>query len=343
MSQFSSKVALVVTIALSVATAFAQTQPTTAPAAGSTTATIPTQAPSVLSRFSASAIFEGSMDEKVARASGLGAGRLETLNAITGTFKIDDRQKVSLRQYFEWNRDEVETGKANQTQKKANAFRKANTSDNNINMSWLTARYHRTFSGILGSEKTETLFWWYLPTGQDPVQRGSNGSILRIDYAPTWTITPKWSFTYYVNPRLTLVDRDNYGIGYNGQQVHLGTTFRMVQGPILNYAINDKHGVSVAPYIDQAFDYNDGMRLARKKKFKTTSPVDIVPEAGLARNRYDLNVSYEFTQKLSDRSTLVINPYVSKLVNMDDQLVVQDTRWAQNDDLTYNLLVSISL
>ncbi|MFN8945848.1 MAG: hypothetical protein ACK5WZ_14625 [Pseudobdellovibrionaceae bacterium] len=335
MSQLSSKVALVVTIALSVATAFAQTQPTTAPAAGSTTATIPTQAPSVLSKFSASATFEGTSTQNSWRDNGA-AGEITSVNLVTGTYKINETQKVSLRQYFAWNRNEVETGKG-----------KAGT-ENKILPNPLFARFHQATNGILGSEKTELSLWVSLPVGDVPQIRDTGVTILRADYYPNWTVTPNVTLGYFLSPRANLVDRDNQFTDFDRSTKHVSTTFRAVHGPSASYIFNEKNSVYLFPYLDQFFDYNNSLNYTRNNVKKKSSdgrdiPTEVVRGNDLARNDLNIDLGYEFSQKLTSRSTLVINPYLSKTSALDENLGAKNTRWLDADDMTYNLAITLTL
>ena len=304
-----------------------------APAAGSSTAAAPVAAPSTLSRFSGSAIFEGSSSQNSWRDNGV-AGSIESVNALTGTYKINDTQKVSLRQYLAWNRNEVATGKANER------------TENKILPYQMFARFHQATNGILGSEKTELSMWVSVPTGDYPAIRDTGATMLRADYIPTWTVTPKVSVSYILSPRMNVIDRDNMYQDFDGKQKHLAAMFRAVHGPSVSYTFNDKNSMYLTPYLDQFFDYNNSMNYSRalkRKETSTESAINVIRGEDLARNDLNIELGYEFTQKLSPRSNLVVNPYLAKTTALDENLGAKETRWLDKDDLSYNLLLSLSL
>ncbi len=307
-----------------------------APAAGSTTAAAPTAAPTALSKLSLGLVFEGGSTQNSWRDNG-SAGKIDSTNAITGTYKLNDSQKVSLRHYFTWSRNEIETGKANRV-------------DNNTVPSLSFARFHQATAGILGSEKTELILWASLPTNDAEIARDAGATVLRADYNPTWNITPKFSVTYLMSPRLNLVDRNNVYKAYDAgsatfKDFHVRTSFRAIQGPSFGYTINDKNSMYLATYLDQEFDYNNSLNYTKSKAMKSRSPLEVVDkENTIARSWFNMELGYEFTQKLSSRSTLVINPYLGKTeMPLNEKLQTADTRAFDADDLTYNLLLSLSL
>lgn len=312
--------------------------------AGSSTAAIPAATPTGLAKFSGSIILEGSASQNSWRDNGA-AGKIETVNAATLTYKINPENKVSLRHYFSWNRDEVTTGKAGRL-------------DNETQPLATYVRYHRAVGEFMGADKSEVLLWATLPTNDYTVLKDTNATLLRADYVPTWTITPKWAFSYILSPRMNVVGRDNQYETYNAdaktyEMASLRTSLRAVHGPQIAYTINDTNSMYLAPYLDQEFDYNDSMNYTKRKKKKAARNSE-GGELGaleyynvdntIARNNFNIELGYNYDVKLSPRSTLSINPYLAKSpIVLDGNLATADTRAYDADDLSYNLLLSLSL
>jgi hypothetical protein len=313
-------------------------------AAGSSTAAIPAAAPTGLAKFSGSLIVEGSASQNSWRDNGA-SGRIETFNAATLTYKISPTNKVSLRHYFSWNRDEVATGKAS-------------LSDNQTQPQPTYLRFHQAVGEFMGADKSEILFWATLPTNDYTVTKDANATLLRADYVPTWTITPKWAFSYILSPRMNVVSRDNQYETYDAASksftmASLRTSLRAVHGPQIGYTINDTNSVYLAPYLDQEFDYNNSLNYTKKKKKKSSrNSADgglgaleyTDTENTIARNNFNIELGYNFDVKLSPRSTLSFNPYLAKSgIVLDRDMATADTRAYDADDLSYNLAVSLSL
>ncbi|MBK7963416.1 MAG: hypothetical protein IPK04_20800 [Bdellovibrionales bacterium] len=108
-------------------------------------------------------------------------------------YKLSKNEKIAFKQYW----DQA-------------VGPKATPEDNK--MSWAVMQYSTKTKGILGSDEIAPLFWYYIPTAQNrdlenglPNGRFDTNGVLRADIEVPWTLTPKWTVSYYFNPRQSLV------------------------------------------------------------------------------------------------------------------------------------------
>jgi hypothetical protein len=110
----------------------------------------------------------------------------DILNYVGASYKFNKDNSASLRQYVQFNhkasREEV-----NQTTTPATV-----------------ATFSHTFKGIMNTDPIAATFWYYAPVTALDRDMQSNGK-LRLDAEAVWTLTPKWSVSYYFNPRQSLV------------------------------------------------------------------------------------------------------------------------------------------
>lgn len=122
-------------------------------------------------------------------------------NAFGVTYKVTPKSTFGVRQYFTYLND-TDNG---------NKFEMSNT----------VLTYAQKISGILGSDEITPLFWYYLPTTEKAQQDHSNGKIRATTYI-NWTINPKWSFTYILDPRQSFIPSS---VGADGTEVFSHTTW----------------------------------------------------------------------------------------------------------------------
>ncbi len=150
-------------------------------------------------------------------------------------YKVGEKSKVSLRQYFNTNYDSEQQSSANISQDGLNP----------------TAILFNTpaSDGILGSSEVSATFWYYLPVNQVDYDTRSNGT-LRVDFQPKWDLGSGFKFNWYLSPRVEfvpegIVESSRKPIMNAANQV-VGSEYTMKipnytlrQGPGLSYSIND--------------------------------------------------------------------------------------------------------
>jgi hypothetical protein len=186
--------AITMVLALTTSNAIAQSSTTTtssatasiaAPAAGTSTTAAPA-ASSPLGRFGLSY----TADTSFGPANDL----KPVITNIAGVnYKLSKNEKIAFKQYW----DQA-------------VGPKATPADNKV--TWAVFQYSTKFKGILGSDDIAPLFWYYIPTAQNRLlengfadERYTVTGVLRADIEVPWTLTPKWTVSYYFNPRQSLV------------------------------------------------------------------------------------------------------------------------------------------
>lgn len=159
------------------------TSPVAAPAPNQSTTTLPQAAAAPSNAFSMSL-----MSQVVASANelhyGTGKTTFNTVNYLGGSYKFDKETRLSLRQYFGYDRV-------------------PNNPTNKVVTMDPTLILGKTLGTLWNSDPVSASFWYYIPASNAARDVRSNGS-LRADVVMNWTLTPKWSVGYYFNPRQAL-------------------------------------------------------------------------------------------------------------------------------------------
>jgi hypothetical protein len=108
-----------------------------------------------------------------------------TDNYVGAGYKLDAKNRLGFRQYFSVDHS-AETGEYTRT----------------MNDPVLT--YTRNMDGVLKSDPISAMFWYYIPTSDVSRDARSNGQV-RLDMEFAYTLTPKWSVSYYLNPRQNFI------------------------------------------------------------------------------------------------------------------------------------------
>jgi len=176
---------------------------------------------------------------------------LSTTNGIGMTYKISSDSKVGIRQYFTYLKD-VDKG-------------------NKFDMASTTLTYSKKFAGFLGSDEVNPVIWYYLPTTEKAIQDRSNGK-LRATVFISWTINPKWSFTYFLDPRQSFLPTS---VGPDGSEVFSHSTW--IHGGSFSYNFSDTFSIyqgigttedmrtSSLTLLDESLDVSTGMYITLGK------------------------------------------------------------------------------
>lgn len=189
-SSSSKKSSKSATKATTTATPVAQAQSAAAPAQTLVLSKPVEQAP--LGRFGLGLVLDTSIVDDSLRHLGSDNAIASSINLVSLSYKLSETDKIALKQY--WTQ---EYGSKPDSAPKAN---------------WTVATYSTKTKGILGSDAIAPLFWYYIPTtANEGLSNGYDGEqinhygILRADIEVAWTLTPKWSTSYYFNPRQSFV------------------------------------------------------------------------------------------------------------------------------------------
>jgi hypothetical protein len=163
--------------------------PTTTVAANGQTSTVipdPEAAATVGKSWSITLMNQTSVDAADAHYASNGKKNFSALNYAGVGYKLNAKNRIGLRQYFSIDHNGP-TG--------------ANTTT--VNDAVLTYS-HSGVAGILNSDALTPSVWYYAPTSDSSRQVSSNGQ-LRMDLEIPWTLTPKWTVSYYLNPRQNFI------------------------------------------------------------------------------------------------------------------------------------------
>lgn len=170
---------------------------------------------------------------------------LSTTNGVGATYKISPDSKIGIRQYFTYLND-VDKG-------------------NKFDMASTTLTYSQKFAGFWGSDEVAPTVWYYLPTTEKAIQDRSNGK-LRASAFIGWTINPKWTFTYFLDPRQSFLPTS---VGADGSETFSHTTW--IHGGSFSYNFSDAFSIyqgvgttedlrtSSMTLLDESLDVSTGM------------------------------------------------------------------------------------
>lgn len=220
------------------------------------------------------------------------------------TYRTNDENTFGVRQYLNYNFAPAEaTGAA----------------DNRAEMSWTTLTFTRKFDGIFGSDKISPMFWYYLPTHQSARDVDHNG-IFRLDVEFDWTINPKWTVGYYLNPRQSFVPGNRFAAGADGKQSAVESTTNIYHWAIAYYNVSDKFQPYAFIGANHQFRTNDGMRSKLDKAVAA-----IGAQYSIGKN-------------------IILNPEIDaeEVLTTEGEVQTASARWLQNDDFTYLMTAVVS-
>jgi len=176
---------------------------------------------------------------------------LSTTNGIGMTYKTGPDSKVGIRQYFTYLND-VDKG-------------------NKFDMASTTLTYSKKLAGFWGSDEVTPTVWYYLPTTEKAIQDRSNGKLRATAYI-SWTINPKWSFTYFLDPRQSFLPTS---LKADGSETFSHTTW--IHGGSFSYSFSDVFSIyqgvgttedvrtSSFTLLDESLDVSTGMYITLGK------------------------------------------------------------------------------
>jgi hypothetical protein len=213
------------TVAASTTTAASATAPAATVAAISpqtTTATVTQAEAAATSPYSGTFSTTISADAKNLNY-GTGGTTFKSVNFVGGSYKLNKDTKLSLRQYFAYDR-------------KPQVVNKTVLMDPTVILT-------QNFAGGLKSDPVSALFWYYLPTSEASRGANSNGK-LRADIEFDWTLSPKWTVGYYLNPRQSLIPtqfKDNTDAETMAEEPIIETSSNtvLIHNGLVSYNLND--------------------------------------------------------------------------------------------------------
>ncbi len=223
------------TATINATTATPAVVPAAAPVAGASTATLPPAAPA--KKWGMTFVNESSMSHNNSKA--FDEKPISTINYLGASYKITNKTKLGVRQYFKYTIDPNET------------------TDIKQDFTVLTAG--TKVPGILGTDEIAPTLLYYVPnTTAEENGFGKNikdfKGIVRLDAEPTWTLNPKWSMSMYTSLRETLGSDEfiEFDKKANADRYFAAST-RLITIANLYYNINDAVQTYVNAGIDQRY------------------------------------------------------------------------------------------
>ena len=222
-----------------------------APAATAPTAAATTVAPATAAATSTAAVpaaaapakkwgvtLLNEIDASYAQGKDLSNKGVTTINYVGASYKITGTEKVGLRQYYTYD---------------YNPKSEEDFKSSDIKQSFTVATISTKTKGILGSDDISPMFWYYMPTHDAEVNNFGKdmdnfAGILRMDAEINFTLNPKWSASYYLNPRQTL--------GATDAEANFEATSRLIHYANLYYNVSDETQV----YANVGFDHRMATR-----------------------------------------------------------------------------------
>lgn len=201
-----------------------------APAAATSTVAIPTaQAP--VKKWGVTLLNE--IDASYDQAKDLSNKGVATVNYVAGSYKITATEKVGLRQYYTYD---------------YNPKSEKSFESSDIKQSFTVATISTKTKGILGSDDIAPTFWYYMPGHDAEVNNFGKdmdnfAGLLRMDAELNYTLNPKWSASYYLNPRQSL--------GATDAEANFEATTRYIHYANLYYNVSDATQI----YANAGFDH----------------------------------------------------------------------------------------
>lgn len=268
-----------------------------APAAATSTASAAAAAPT--KKWGVSLVSELALDNANGEGiKNISKASVDTTSYLGATYKVTATEKIGARQYFTYRYTPD-----------------ANSTSDDIKQGFTTVTFATKTKGVLGSDEIAPSFMYYLPG--DVAEKNALGQdlehfygILRMDAEVAWTINPKWSVSYYANPRQTL----------GAKQGNFQATSRLIHYGFIYYNLND----NVQFYGDAGFDH----RMASESLTSTSDD---------ALSAIGANITM-FGGKF------ILNPEISNTVPLKQSgQYVKSPRWLQSEDMSYALTTVIAL
>ena len=278
-----------------------ETGTASAPAAGTSTAST-AAAPADAKKWSVSLVAQSNMSNE--NIKDLSKATYETINYIGAGYAVTKETKLGLRQYFSYN---VEDGKATKAISQ-----------------WTVPTVSTKFKGIAGSDDIAPLFWYYAPTQTalknvyNTDDRLEHYGILRMDAEVAWTLTPKWTVSYYLNPRQSMAPKQSY-LDTTGASKNIESTTTLIHYGYVYYNVSD----AIQPYGYVGMDSR-----------MTTRNFSSIKDHAL------IGIGAGFTMF---GGKFILNPEISNEVALKDNgEYASAPRWFQSDDMNYQMTAVVA-
>ena len=209
--------------------------PAAVQAAATSTATLPAAAPA--KKWGMSFVNESSISHNDSKA--FDEKPINTVNYLGASYKVTNKVKLGVRQYFKYQINPTET------------------TDIIQDFTVLTAG--TKVPGILGTDEIAPSLLYYVPnTTAEENGFGKNikdfRGIVRLDAEPTWTLNPKWSVSMYTSLRETLGSDEFIEFDKAAKaDRYFSANTRLITIANLYYNINDAVQTYVNAGIDQRY------------------------------------------------------------------------------------------
>ena len=182
---------------------------------------------------------------------------IDSTYAVGMTYQINNESKIGFRQYV--------------TQRLGQGI------DTKYEIMNPVLTFSKKVPGVWGSDEISPLWWYYIPLTEQSKREQSLGK-LRVTAYINWTLNPKWTLTYILDPRQSLnpsIDLDN------GAQSFAKTTW--IHSGNISYNISDKISVyqgvgttqqmrtSRMTLIDESINLSTGLLVS-------AGPIIIIPD-----------------------------------------------------------------
>jgi hypothetical protein len=182
-------------------------------------------------KWSFSALAQAGMSSSDMHYSNSSDKSVGITNAVGVGYKLDKDNRLGFKQYFDISHD---------GQKKTNT----------IDMSYPVLTYGHTFQGVAKSDPISMALWYYIPVTATDYQVQNNG-ILRLDSEFNWTLNPKWSVSYYLSPRQSMIPTETT-IENDGKPAPIYAKTTLIQLGTVSYNVNDV----ISYYVNAGFKHD---------------------------------------------------------------------------------------
>ncbi|OFZ31974.1 MAG: hypothetical protein A2622_12110 [Bdellovibrionales bacterium RIFCSPHIGHO2_01_FULL_40_29] len=282
----------------SVAPAVENPTTSTAPAATSTTAAPATEEGK---KWSVALVLQASATNEAMKQ--LGSSEVSTINYVGAGYKLNKTDKVGIRQYFSYA---TTPNKANRVEQEPTVL-----------------TFGTKMAGIFGSDEIAPSVWYYIPNNgltraYNTDETISHNGILRLDAEIAWTLNPKWTVSYYLNPRQSMVAKQSF-VDRDGKTQSIEADSRLIHYGYVYYNVSD----AIQPYSYVGMDHR-----ARTETFTSHSDSAL------------LGIGASFVMA---GGKFVLNPEIANTVGLKSKgVTVAAPRWLQSDDLEYVLTAAMS-
>lgn len=208
----------------------AQAQQSTS-SAGSTTTTVDAVKPAAKAKLTGAFVSIMNLDSGESTKKGSDAP-LSTVNSVSATYALSDKESVQFAYNFEVNSVPLKADRATTNAQRSSPA--MGTVDGVATLDPYVA-YIKKFDSILGSDAASFGFRLVLPMNEYNRQGINEGNqkkgTIRVVGEVPYTLTPKWTVSYSIDPRMAFRERGNT-LSYR----HFGNVYYNVSDKVQPYA-----------------------------------------------------------------------------------------------------------